>query len=361
MRAAILLPVLAAKDAVGNDALAMACVLRERGIDTRLFCETAIGIGEQTHPAQEALTFAGEPGDLLIYHFSVGWPLALEILSRARGFRVVRYHNITPPEFFAGISRVHEAACARGRAEIAAVAQLGCELYLGDSHYNLDELVEHGAPAQRGAVLAPFHRVEHLCAAEADLDLLDRLDDGAHNVLMVGRVAPNKGHLELVDAFAAYVDGYGDPARLIIVGKSDPALLSYVDQVHSRIQRHRLGHRIWWLESVNEAELKAAYLASHAFVTLSRHEGFCVPLIEAMALGVPVVAHASSAIPETAGAGGILWDETDPWLYAASLARLGADTGFRNELRATARVRYEREFAPVVLRERFLKALEPAL
>ncbi len=86
-----------------------------------------------------------------------------------------------------------------------------------------------------------------------------------------------------------------------------------------------------------------------------------MPLIEAMALGVPVVAHASSAIPETVGAGGILWDETDPWLYAASLARLGADTHFRNELRDAARARYEHQFAPAVLREHFFKALEPAL
>jgi glycosyltransferase involved in cell wall biosynthesis len=361
MKAAILLPVLATRDAVGNDALAMARLLRERGVDVSLFCETASGVDEPTQPAQDALAFAGGPGDLLIYHFSVGWPLALDILRRARGFRVVRYHNITPAEFFVGISRVHERACARGRAEITAVAGLGCELYLGDSRYNLDELIERGAPADRGAVLAPFHRVEDLIGAQADLDLLDRLNDGARNVVMVGRVAPNKGHVELVDAFAAYIDGYGVRARLIIIGKSDSNLQAYGDQVRARIDQHRLGDRICWLESASEAQLKAAYLASHAFMTLSRHEGFCVPLIEAMALGVPVVAHASSAVPETAGAGGIIWDETDPWLYAASLARLDADDCFRNDLRDAARLRYAREFAPAVLRERFFKALEPTL
>ena len=361
MKAAILLPVLAGKDAVGNDALAMVQLLRERGVDTRVFCETATGVSEPTQPAEDALAFAGGPGDLLIYHFSVGWPLALDILRRARGFRVVRYHNITPAEFFSGISRIHESACARGRAEIADVAQLGCELYLCDSRYNLDELVEHGAPGERGAVVAPFHRVEQLVEAQADVGLLDQLNDGARNVLMVGRVAPNKGHVELVDAFAAYVDGYGDPARLIIVGKSDPALAVYGDRVRERIEQHRLGSRIYWLESIDEARLKAAYLASHAFMTLSRHEGFCVPLIEAMALGVPVVAHGSSAIPETAGSGGVIWHETDPWLYAASLARLGTDAHFRNDLRDAARARYLREFAPAVLRERFFKALEPML
>lgn len=361
MKAAILLPVLAANDAVGNDALAMVRLLRERGIDARLFCETAVGVDEPTQPAEDALAFAGGPDDLLIYHFSVGWPLALDIVRRARGFRVVRYHNITPAEFFTGISRVHESACARGRAEIPAVAELGCELYLGDSRYNLDELIEHGAPPERGAVLAPFHRVEQLLDAQADLGLLDELGDGARNVLMIGRIAPNKGHVELIDAFAAYVNAYGDPARLLIVGKSDPSLAAYKEAIHGLITQHRLGDRVWWLDSVNEAQLKSAYLASHAFMTLSKHEGFCMPLIEAMALGVPVVAHGSSAIPETAGAGGIVWGETDPWLYASSLARLGADARFRNDLRDAARLRYEREFAPAMLRERFFKILEPAL
>lgn len=361
MKAAILLPVLAANDAVGNDALAMAQLLRERGIDARLFCNVAVGIDEPTLPAEEALAFAGGADDLLIYHFSVGWPLALDIVRRARGFRVVRYHNITPAQFFGGISRVHESACTHGRTEIPALAKLGCEIYLGASRYNLGELIEHGVPIARGAVLAPFHRVEELIDAQADLALLDQLNDGARNVLMVGRVAPNKGHVELVDAFAAYVDAYGDPARLLIVGKSDPHLQVYCDRVRARIDQHRLGDRVCWLESVNEVQLKSAYLVSHAFMTLSKHEGFCVPLIEAMALGVPVVAYGSSAIPETIGAGGIVWDETDPWLYAASLARLGADARFRNDLRDAARLRYEREFAPAVLREHFFKILEPAL
>ena len=361
MKAAILLPTLAGKDAVGNDALAMARLLRERGIDTRVFCDVAVGVDEPTWLPAQLLAFAGGPRDLVIYHLSVGCPAALDILKRARGFRVVRYHNITPPDFFEEYAPDYASACARGRAEIALVAQLGCECYLGDSHYNLDELIERGAPATRGAVFAPLHRVEHLIETEADLGLFDELADGARNVLMVGRVAPNKGHIELVDAFAAYVDAYDNPARLIIVGKSDPRLQGYVDNIRRRVDLHRLGSRVRWFDGVSEAQLKSVYLASHTFMTLSQHEGFCVPLIEAMALGVPVVALGSSAIPETTGAGGIIWDEIDPWLYAASIARLEADAAFRNALRDTARLRYEQQFAPAVLRERFFTLLEPAL
>jgi glycosyltransferase involved in cell wall biosynthesis len=361
MKAAILLPVLAGFDAVGNDAQAMARLLTERGIETRLFCDVAVGVAVPTFPPSEVLDFAGGHDDLIIYHFSVGWPAGLDILRRARGFRVVRYHNVTPPGFFSGISVDHEAACANGRAEIPLLARLGCELYLCTSTYNAGELIEAGVPEDRTAIVAPFHRVAQLLDTPIDARLLSELADGTHNVLMVGRVAPNKGHVELVDAFAAYVDGYGDPARLIIVGKSDPRLGVYSDRIHDRIAHHRLGDRVWWLDSLGESQIKTVYLASHAFMILSRHEGFCVPLIEAMALGVPVVAHASSAIPGTLGGSGIAWAEQDPWLYAASLDRLRTDAEFRNDLRDRAQWRYQHEFSDDVLRGRFFAALEPIL
>jgi glycosyltransferase involved in cell wall biosynthesis len=361
MKAAILLPVLAGADAVGNDAQAMARLLTERGIDTRLFCDVAVGVTGTTYPASEVLDFAGGPGDLIIYHFSVGWPAGLDILKRARGFRVVRYHNVTPPEFFAGISSDHEAACANGRAEIPLLARLGCELYLCDSAYNAEELIAAGVPRDRTAIVAPFHRIAHLLDTPVDMKLLSELGDGAHNVLMVGRVAPNKGHVELIDAFAAFVDGYGDPARLIIVGKSDPRLRVYTERIRERIEHHRLGDRVWWLDALSESQIKTVYVAAHAFLILSRHEGFCVPLIEAMALGVPVVAHASSAIPGTLGPGGIAWTEQDPWLYASSIARLRTDADFRNDMLDCAWRRYQREFSADVLRDRFFAALEPAL
>lgn len=357
MKVAILLPVLARHDAVGNDAMAMAQILRERGIDTRIYCDVAVDIDAPVFEPAQLPGFASGPDDLVIYHFSVGWPLAIDLLRKVRGRRAVRYHNVTPASFFDRHAADYAAACTRGRAEIARLVALDCEHYLAASQFNLDELIEHGAPARRGVVFAPFHRVEQLCAQPADLTLLDELDDDAFTVLMVGRIAPNKGHVALIDAFAAHIDAHGDPARLLIVGKSDPRLSSYVDLIHQRIAHHRLGDRICWLESVNEARLKAAYLSSDVFMTMSQHEGFCVPVIEAMALGVPVLARATSALPETIGDGGLCWDSEDPLVYAASLARLRDDAQVRHVLRDKARRRYAGEFAPRVLRERFLSAL----
>ncbi|MBL0222448.1 MAG: hypothetical protein IPQ17_06855 [Xanthomonadales bacterium] len=100
MKAAILIPVLTSKDAVGADALAMARILDELGIETRVFCQSSSGVQRRTWPAEEMMAFAGGPEDLVIYHFSIGWPAAIEQLRKCRGFRIVKYHNITPPRFF---------------------------------------------------------------------------------------------------------------------------------------------------------------------------------------------------------------------------------------------------------------------
>lgn len=361
MRAAILIPVLTGKDAVGADALAMASILEELGIETRVFCQSASGVERKTYAPERLPQFAGGPRDLVIYHYSTGWPAAIELLGRCRGFRIVKYHNITPPEFFAGYSADYQQACENGRREIRAVARLQCELYLGDSGYNLEELIDAGVPPDRGGVLAPFHRVAEIVEAEGDVALINQLTDGSRNFLMVGRVAPNKGHLALVDAFDAYVRGYSGDARLIILGKIDPRLDRYTTAITARIDELDLADRVLWIDAASEAQLKAAYLASHAFMLLSEHEGFCVPLIESMAVGTPIVAHASSAVPETLGDAGLIWEERDPWLYAASAARLFGDDALRAAMLERARQRYRQQFSVAVLRERFTGFLEPIL
>lgn len=361
MKAAILVPVLTSKDAVGADVLAMQRILQEVGIDVRVFCLSATGVECKTWPIERMVEFAGGPNDLVIYHYSTGWPAAVDALRRCRGYRVVRYHNITPPIHFKNVSADYERACESGRREIETVAKLGCELYLGASAYNTGELIQAGAPRERGAVLSPFHRVAEIVEAEADIPLLNELTDGSRNFLMVGRVAPNKGHLDLIDAFGAYVRAYAEPARLVIVGKIDPRLERYTKAIEERIEDLDLGECVMWINGASEAQLKAAYLASHVFMLLSEHEGFCVPLIESMAIGTPIIARATSAIPETLGDVGISWESQDPWLYAASAARLFTDSDVRNNLRERGRARFRNEYSVDVLRTRFLAQLEGVL
>ncbi|HKE47559.1 MAG TPA: glycosyltransferase family 4 protein [Rhodanobacteraceae bacterium] len=345
MNIGILVPVLSDKDAVGADALEMAAALEKLGHTVRVFAQTTIGhVGVTAKPAALA-DFVAKPDDLVIYHFSFGWPPGLPLLRGLACRRIVRYHNITPASFFEGYSQEYVGACASGRAEIEPLAALGCELYLGDSPFNVEDFLAAGVDASRTAVLPPFHRIDRLLHTHADLALLDRYRDGSGTWLSVGRIAPNKGHLDLVDAFAVYRRAYDADARLLIVGRADPRLARYTGAVRARIDDLGLTEAVHFLSDVNDGQLKAAYLVADALVSLSAHEGFCVPLTEAMALGTPIVAYGAGAVASTTADAGLVWDSPDPYPYAASVARLRSDAGLRRALRERGLARMHDVFA----------------
>src|SRR5690348_9325374 len=156
MRIAMLLPGLAPYDAVSNDALGMTAALRTFGHDVVLFALHAKDIDEPVQPPETIERWIESPDDVVIYHYCTGWDFPLQLLRRLKARRVLRYHNITPPEFFEGWSAGYVAACADGRAQLDAYAAMQCELYLGDSPFNNRDFVERGADPARCAVLPPF-------------------------------------------------------------------------------------------------------------------------------------------------------------------------------------------------------------
>jgi glycosyltransferase involved in cell wall biosynthesis len=358
MRIGVVAPVIRARDAVGIDAIEMVRALRAAGHDARLFGESATGVDEPVAKTRRVRAFLRDPGDVLVYHYSFGWPGAIPLLRSARCRRVVKYHNVTPPEFFEGYAKDLHAACAAGRRQIAQIVGLRCERYLADSAYNLGELLEAGLDPALGGVLPPFNRVASLLAGKADLAFLDRFGSTDRtNVLMVGRIVPNKGYLELLDAFAQY-RGLDPRARLLLVGKQDARLRRYLREIEERIARHGLGADVHFFHDASDAVLKSAYLSADVLMMLSRHEGFCVPIAEAMALGVPVVAHASSAIPDTVGDAGLLVDDLDPLVYALALRELRADAATRRALVERAKHRYAARYAGPAVAGRLVAAIE---
>lgn len=356
MKIALLAPSLTAHDAVGTDVIEMAAALRRAGHAVRLYADHSQGLGEGIHAPGGLDAWLGTQ-DLVIYHYSIGWPRIEAQLAGLRCRRVLRYHNITPPEFFHGWSREHVRSCAAGRASLATLATLGFDLALACSPYNRDELVAAGLPAGRAQVLAPFHRCEALLDQPADGVLLDRYGDGRPNILMLGRIAPNKGHAALFEAFACYRREYAADARLLVVGKHDRRLARYSRHLRDLCAALDIAQHVHFLDNIDDARLKACWLVADALLMLSEHEGFCVPLVEAMALGVPAVARARCAIPHTLGQAGLLWQESDPRLYAASLERLRRDPAAAELLRQAGRARYREEFAPTVLEARLTAAL----
>ncbi len=342
----MLVPGLAPHDAVSNDTLGMTRALRAQGHEVALFAPHARGVDEPVHAPAEAESFLRSPDDVVVYHYCVGWDFAQALFERTRARRVLRYHNITPPEFFSEWSDGYVAACAEGRGQIDVYARLGCELYLGCSPYNLEDFLARGIPPERCAVLPPFHEVEQLRGLAPDAR---RLPKGEPLLLMVGRLAPNKAHVDLIDTLAALRAMGAPSAHLLSAGKLDPNLSRYGEALHERIHVRDVEEAVTLMQDASGAELRAAFERADAMLMLSRHEGFCVPLIEAMALGTPIVARATSAIPWTLGDAGLLFDTADPHTIAAAVLRVQRDAELREHLRAAGRARYAAVFAPAVL------------
>ena len=147
------------------------------------------------------------------------------------------------------------------------------------------------------------------------------------------------------------------PAVLDIVGKPDHRLLAYLRMLELMVREFQLESHVTFHGEVSTAALAERYAAASAFVSTSEHEGFCVPIVEAMAFGVPVVALATTAVPETVGEAGVLWEERDPRRFALAIQRLLTQPHERQWLGKLGRQRYEEQFANAIIESRMLAAL----
>jgi glycosyltransferase involved in cell wall biosynthesis len=340
---AVVTPHFTQHDAVCNDVLGMYEALRKRGSDARIYAADWT-VGEtkvKVWPVSRIKEFLKNPGDVLIYHHSMGWQTGCDLLAELRCRRVIKYHNVTPPEFFVGWSQEYESVCSAGREQLSVIARSGCDAYLSASAYNMSELISEGAPESKSFVVPPFNRTGHFFNSEPDFQIIDRYRDGQANLLMVGSLVPNKGHVALLEAFATYHHNYGHDSRLFLVGKDKASLSKYTSFLHDVTRYLGLQDSVIFTGEVSESELKSYYLLADLFVLTSEHEGFCVPLVEAMAMKVPILAYGSSAIPETISKAGLVWDERDPYLFAESINTLINDESIRSRMSLLGRQRYD--------------------
>jgi glycosyltransferase involved in cell wall biosynthesis len=349
--------VLRGNDAVGFDAVMGASALADAGMDVELFSADAEGCGRPLSHVDELPRRACSSDSFVLFHHSFGWPRTEEVLRACRGKRLIKAHNVTPAEFFVGHSEAHVAACSAGRLQIEGFANGGADGVIGDSLFNLTEFLEAGFLATGGRIAPPFTPARELIQVHADIDVLDRLTDGAMNVLMVGRIAPNKNHRFGIEVIARMQRELGLSARLVCVGKLDDRLAGYRASLLRHAECLGVSRSIAWLGEASRAVLKAAYVASDVLLVPSLHEGFCVPLVEAMALGVPVVALNRSASGETLGAAGISLDEPDSLAFAIAAQMVRSDSNGRAAMVRAGRERFEELFANAVAARRLVDAV----
>jgi glycosyltransferase involved in cell wall biosynthesis len=320
-------------DAIGDSARRVRDLLRAKGHDADLF---ALTIDDDLRGDVRPFTDpAAGAGDVTIFHFALPSPMTAAF-ARLRGARVLQYHNITPAHFFAGYDANMFRLASIGRRELATLVG-HVDLALGDSDFNRRELEAMGfAPT---GVMPIAVDVSRITGAPARPALSRLLDDGLVNFLFVGRIAPNKrieDHIRLAEHYKRYVDAY---YRFIFVGKTD-AVPGYFKTVLALLREYDMPHdRFFFTGPVPDADLAAFYRHADVYISLSEHEGFCVPLVESRAAGVPVLAYGEAAVPETMGGAGVVFNPKDLEYAAEWLGVLAYDQDVRRRIVAGQRER----------------------
>ncbi len=350
-----LLPSFAPRDAIGAHAVQVQRVLRGLGVDSGIYAADAHReVRRSVQPYRELP--APRPGELtwLLYQCSTGSPVADWLLHRPER-KLSNYHNITPASFFEPWEPHVGAELLEARRQLDLLAP-ATELAIADSAYNEAELQAVGYGATTVVpILLDTATFDH----EVDQGALDRLEAarsrGGADWLFVGRVAPHKAQHDLIKAFAVYRRVYDPDARLRIVGGSSSP--SYFAALERFVSALGLDDAVALTGSVAPGELAAHYRAADVLVCLSEHEGFCVPLLEAMHHRVPIVAYGAAAVPETLGDGGLCLAVKAPTMVAAAVARVVDDQELRAHLVAAGTARLA-TFALSSTRRRMAAALE---
>ena len=287
-----------------------------------------------------------QSSDAAIFHYW-GFSRLERLIADFAGPKAIHYHNITPPRFFSPRS-LHYEMTTRGYAQLDRIADR-FDLVVGDSQYNLDEFTKHLSAPKPMLCVYPVVDAPALLAADWDRDCAEKTAaDGQDAVwLFVGRFAPNKRQDALMRAFDRFAASTGR-GQLVMVGDTT-AMPAFVAQLHRL--RHRLASasRISIVPSVSDKVLRGYYRAADLFVCASEHEGFCLPLAEAMVFRVPTIALDRGAVRETLERSGVLVHEWDPDHVSELAANLLETPERRAALAAEQRIRLD-SFSPGAVR-----------
>ena len=318
------------------------------------------GLGHQTEiyygSAHRSLASRGrrvtelEPGagDLVLFHYA-GHSQILGRVTRFRGHRSLVFHNVTPAHFFVGMPETYEF-CRRAEEQLPRLAEC-FDSAIAVSEFNAGTLRKIG-----------FSHVHVLPIASATSGVADVVSDASRprkrsgsetRLLMVGRVAPSKGLHFAIEALPAIEERLGRRVTLSLVGRTE-GYAPYLAYLSETIGRVGVEDRVQLTGSVSLPRLRAHYEAADLLLHLSEHEGFCLPLVEAMALDLPVVAARAGAVEETLGGAGILLDDRSPSVVAAGIftaleARpVEVRSGQRNRIERFSRPRVEAGLARIL-------------
>ncbi|MGD9971205.1 MAG: glycosyltransferase [Sulfuricurvum sp.] len=311
-------------DAIGNDILIQYQYLQNFGFETVLF---AYGSDKNTQKLliseKEFIASIQDKSNILLIHFGAFWSELIKHINLAKCTIIFKYHNITPSHFYEKYSIDLQKHLDNSRHQLLEILHLSrIDYYWADSHYNAEELIGNNVPESLITIIPPFHKVLDFTTTTTNEALYNQLSDGSFNLLFVGRVAPNKGHIHLIETIKSYKRIYGNNVHLHIVGSIACELQPYYKKLKQLIKQYQLNDMITFHEHVSFPELNTFYKCTDIFLLMSEHEGFCVPILEAQYHNIPILALDRAAIKETIGPAQLVYEKVDYDLFAAAIYTL---------------------------------------
>lgn len=321
-------------DAIGNDILQQYLCLRNKAdvylYTLDLYLEETSPKSIQTLKKGEFLKDIKSEDTILLLHYAVEWDELKDIVNGSKCKIYLKYHNITPASFFMPYDNSLEKDAIKARKTLKELIDLQkIERYLPDSKFNGEELIELGVLKNNIQVVPPFFNGNAFQKQKININVLNEEITNNVNVLFVGRFASNKGHKHLLNIVYRYISTYDDNIQLTLIGRIPNGMESYYEEILTMIDELGLTSNVKIRLGVCFEDLFSYYSTSHVFLVCSEHEGFCVPIIEAQKLKVPIIAYNSSAIKDTIGDNQIVLSEMDYYQFVCAIYTLKQNLDYR--------------------------------
>ncbi|NLB54523.1 MAG: glycosyltransferase family 4 protein [Lentisphaerae bacterium] len=289
-------------DAISQEALIMRSLFLNAGYDSDIYAVNKSIATEVTNECKQLWEYKGREGDRVIHHYSLyseAAPLYLE--SQAK--KIMRYHNITPAGYFRGFDDKLFLQLSEGRQQLKNTVA-ATDTVWATSAFNLQEL-EKFEP--KHATILPLLFDPKRFERPVDPTVKTKFRRKLKTLLFVGRMVPNKKIEDLILMFAWFNKVIDSQSRLVLVG-SEHSCPRYYTMLRMLTASLDLPN-VCFEGYASEAQLAGYYQAADVFVCTSEHEGYCLPLVEAMFYGVPVIARRAGGMPEALNGAGVLYDK----------------------------------------------------
>ena len=318
-------------DAISQEARIFRDILRKAGMQSDIFVPPERVAADMQSDCRPLSEYNPAESKAVILHYSTQSDVNA-LFAASTGRKILRYHNITPSDWYAGYDDAVAAELSAARAGLAEVVKEADSCW-PVSGYNAGEL-QSLSPRDSRVLPLMFNPDEFQAGERAEPH--PEFGGGLSNWLFVGRIAPHKRVEELIEAFAWY-QTLNPLSRLIVVGSaaSCPNYYAMLRLLASRLELPN----VCFTGFVTNADRYRIYKAADIFVSASRHEGYCLPLVEAMALDVPVIARNIGGMPEAMDGAGVLFDGLSARELALLVDRVVRDDEARAEVLASQQKR----------------------